>query len=168
MFERVGQRVARTAERSLHGSFRDAELGRDRGDRLVEEVVQHHDLALAAGERAEEPVHVDRGLPRAVRLDRVALGGRGQSLDRAPFGRAAADPAAREVDRDDPDPRAEDLDVVTALDPLPRAGAGLVDGVACDVGAAGDEPHGRDEPRVVEDVEVVEPAVTHSWLPTRA
>jgi hypothetical protein len=70
-------------------------------------------------------------------------------------------PAARHVQRDDADPRSEHFDVVAALEPFPRAGAGLVDRVARRVGVAGDEPHGSHQPAVVEHIEVVEPTVVH-------
>ena len=105
-------------------------------------------------------MHVECGVGVADRMRGACR--RDETVTCAPFRRNPAQPAAGHVAGNDADPGREYVDLVTPADPLQRAGARLVDGIAGQVGVAGDESHRRDQLRVVEGVEVVEPPVGHA------
>src|SRR5471032_2170175 len=97
-------------ERGLDGSRWDVDVERDGLDRVIQEVEQHDDFTLSAGQAGERDADVDR--PGDVAAQVAVLGRRAprEALASAPLRTSPAEPVTRDVERHDAYPRAEHID----------------------------------------------------------
>ena len=149
-------------QRGLDGADGDAQLFGDRLDALTQEVVHHDDFALTPRQSAERGAHVDscRDIDRRIGVVGPGLGD--ESPARTSFRIQASQPADSEIASHDTHPGFENVDLMATTKTFNGPCARFVDSIPRQILIAGHEGKRRDQPRVGEDIEVVEPVLAHT------